>query len=337
MKAIVQDKYGPPEEVLYLKEIAKPVAGDNEVLVRVRAASVHADVWHVVAGRPRVIRLFGLGVFKPKHPVPGTDLAGLVESVGKNVTQFKIGDEVFGDSHGGIQWHNGGAFAEYAAVPQDNLAIKPTGITFEQAASLPTSGFIALHNLQGVGKLKPGHHVLINGAAGGVGSIAVQLAKAFGARVTAVDNTSKLEMLRTLGADHVIDYTREDFTRGAERYDLIMDVASTLEIAAWRRALKPTGMYVRIGHDHYGRVGSPTFGSLPGFFALVARSAFDSQLPALDFTIPSKKDTIAVLKEMLEAGKLTPIIDRTYPLSEAAEAMRYLQSGQSRGRIIIIP
>jgi NADPH:quinone reductase-like Zn-dependent oxidoreductase len=337
MKAIVQDKYGSPDDVLQLREIAKPVVGDGEVLVRVRAASVHPDVWHVVTGRPYVLRLMGAGLLKPKNPVPGTDVAGEVESVGKDVTRFRPGDEVFGETHRGLQWRNGGAFAEYASVPQDVLALKPVGLTFEQAAAVPTSGFIALHNLQSGGQIQPGQNVLINGAGGGVGAIAVQLAKAYRARVTGVDSTGKMEMVRSLGADHVIDYTREDFTQRGERYDLILDVASNLSLSACKRALMPTGIYVLIGHDHFGDAAGRIFGSLPRVLKLVALSPFVSQLPDLSFSIPSKKDVMAVLEEFLEAGKLTPMVDRTFPLSEVPEAMRYLQKGDARGKIVITP
>ena len=337
MKAIIQEKYGLPDDVLQLREIAKPVAGDDEVLVRVRAASVHPDVWHVVTGRPYVLRLMGAGLLKPKNPVPGTDVAGHVESVGKNVTQFRPGDEVFGETLKGSQWANGGAFAEYVSVPQDALALKPKGISFEQAAAVPTSGLIALHNLQHPRKIQPGQSVLINGAGGGVGSIAVQLAKAYGARVTGVDSTKKLEMVRALGADQVIDYTKEDFTQLGERYDLIFDVASNLSLTDCKRALTPKGIYVLIGHDHYGDAGGRVFGSLPRFFKLFALSPFVSQLPEMSFSVPSRKDTMPVLKEFLEAGKLTPIVDRVYPLSQVTEAIRYLQEGDARGKIIITP
>jgi NADPH:quinone reductase-like Zn-dependent oxidoreductase len=337
MKAVVQDKYGSPDDVLQLREIDKPVVGDDEVLVRVCAASVHPDVWHVVTGRPYVLRLMGAGVLKPKNPVPGTDVAGLVESVGKDVTRFEPGDEVFGETHMEFQWRNGGAFAEYVSVPQDALMLKPNGIEFEQAAAVPTSGFIALYNLQNVGQIQPGQSVLINGAGGGVGTIAVQLAKAYGARVTGVDITEKVEVIRSLGADHVIDYTQEDFTQRGERYDLIIDVASNLSLSSCKRALTPTGTYVLIGHDHFGDAAGSIFGSLPRVLKLAALSPFVSQLPGLSFSIPSKKDIMAILKEFLEAGKLTPFVDRTYPLSEVREAMRYLQGGRARGKIIIIP
>jgi NADPH:quinone reductase-like Zn-dependent oxidoreductase len=337
MKAIVQDRYGSPDEVLQLREIDKPVVGDDEVLVRVRAASVHPDVWHVVAGRPHVLRLMGAGLLKPNNPVPGTDLAGQVESVGRAVTRFRPGDEVFGESHGKMQWNNGGAFAEFVSAPHGALALKPGSVTFEQAATVPTSGYIALNNLRNEGQIKSGQSVLINGAGGGVGTIAVQLAKAHGARVTGVDHAEKLELIRSLGADEVIDYTREDVTRRGERYDLILDVASTLPFLGCRRVLTPEGKYVIIGHDHFGAVGGQTFGSLPSFFAIVALSPFVRQLPRLSFALPDKQETMEALRGFLEAGQLTPVVDRAFPLSEVPAAMRYMQEGRARGRIVITP
>lgn len=337
MKAIVQDKYGKPEDVLSLQEIDKPVVEDAEVFVSVRAASVHPDVWHVVAGRPYVIRLMGAGATGPKNPVPGTDVAGIVEAVGTDVTRFAPGDEVFGETHVRHQWVNGGAFAEYVSVPEAALAPMPGNVSFEEAASLPTSGFIALINLKSAVQIQPGWNVLINGAGGGVGSIAVQLAKAYGARVTGVDSEYKLEMIRSLGADRVIDYAREDFTMRDERYDLILDVASNLSLSECKRVLTPDGMYVLIGHDHYGSVGNRVLGSLPHFFKHIALSPFASQLPNLNFSLPSKREVMAALAEFLEAGKLAPVIDRTFPLKEVPEAMRYLQTGQARGKIIITP
>jgi NADPH:quinone reductase-like Zn-dependent oxidoreductase len=216
MKAIVQDRYGPPD-VLELRDIDKPVVNDGEVLIRVHAASVHPDVWHVLRGLPYVLRIMGAGLLRPKNSIPGTDVAGHVESVGKEVALFQPGDEVFGESVRGHQWHNGGAYAEYVSVPENALALKPANITFEQAAAVPTSGLIALQGLHEYGQVHAGQKVLINGAAGGVGTIAVQLAKAYGAEVTGVDSARKLEMIRSLGADRVIDYAREDFTRSGER------------------------------------------------------------------------------------------------------------------------
>src|SRR5215212_12238166 len=248
MKAIVQHRYGPPAEVLELGDVDEPVVEDDEVLVRVHAASVHPDVWHVVRGLPYVLRLMGAGLLKPKNTVPGTDVAGHVESVGKNVTRFRAGDEVFGETITGYQWTNGGAYAEYVSVPEDSLALKPANITFEQAAAVPTSGLITLQNLPDEERLQPGQSVLVNGAGGGVGALAVQIAKAYGANVTGVDDTEKLEMVRSLGADRIIDYTQEDFTQSDERYDLIFDIPGNHPFSACRRVLNPDGKYILIGH-----------------------------------------------------------------------------------------
>ena len=334
MKAIIQDKYGSLD-VLELREIDKPLVKDDEVLVRVRAASVHPDVWHVVSGLPYVLRLMGAGLLKPKNSIPGTDVAGHVEAVGKNVKEFKPGDEVFGESHRGLQWRNGGAYAEYVSVPEDTLALKPANVTFEQAAAVPTSGLIVLWNLRDAAQVKPGQKVLINGAGGGVGTLALQIAKAYGAKVTGVDSTEKLDMVRSLGADHVIDYTQENFTQSSERYDLIVDIPGNHSLTDCRRVLTPKGIYVLIGHDHFGKLGHRFLGSLPRFLKLMVMSPFVSQLPNMSFSLPTKKDSMAVLKEFLEAGKLTPIIDRTYPLSEVPEAIRYLKEGHAQGKVII--
>ncbi len=337
MKAIVQDKYGPPDEVLHLRDIDKPVVGHDEVLVRVRAASVHPDVWHVLTGLPYVLRMMGAGLRKPKNPVPGTDVAGLVESVGKNVTRFQPGDEVFGETIRGHQWTNGGAYAEYATAPEYTLALKPTNVTFEQAAAVPTSAIIALPALRGEGKIQAGQKVLVNGAGGGVGAVAVQLAKAFGTDVTGVDSTSKLDMVLSMGADRVIDYTQEDFTRRGELYDLICDIPGIHSLSDCRRALTPGGTYVLIGHDNYGEGMRRWVGLLPRMFKLMAMSPFVTQLRGMGATMPDKKASMALLKEFLEAGKLTPHIDKTYPLSAVPEAMRYLQEGRARGKIIVTP
>jgi NADPH:quinone reductase-like Zn-dependent oxidoreductase len=334
MKAIVQDKYGSPD-VLELRDIDKPVVKDDEVLVRVHAASVHPDVWHVLRGLPYVLRIMGAGLLKPKNRVPGTDVAGHVESVGRRVTRFQPGDEVFGESVKGHQWHNGGAYAEYVTVPEDALALKPTTITFEQAAAVPTSGLIALQGLRNQGQLQPGQKVLINGAGGGVGAFAVQLAKAYGADVTGVDSAEKLDMIRSIGADRVIDYTKEDFTRGQERYDLILDVPGNHSFSDSRRALTPEGTYVLIDHDHYGAKGRRYLGGLPRGLRQIAMSPFVSHLPRSGFSMPPKKESMAVLREFLEAGKLTPVIDRTYPLSEVPEAIRYLEEGHVQGKVVI--
>jgi len=337
MKAIVQTSYGSPDDVLQLREIGQPVVGDDEVLVRVRAASVHPDVWHVLTGLPYVLRMMGAGLRKPKNPVPGTDVAGLVESVGRNVSRFQPGDEVFGETIKGHQWTNGGAYAEYAAAPECALALKPANVTFEQAAAVPTSAIIALPALRGGGEIRAGQKVLVNGAGGGVGSVAVQLAKAFGADVTGVDGTSKLDMVRSIGADQVMDYTQDDFTRRVERYDLIFDIPGNHSLSGCRRALKPGGAYVLIGHDNYGEGMRRWVGLLPRMFKLMAMSPFVSQLRGMRPSMPDKKESMTLLKELLEAGTLTPVIDRTFPLNEVPEAMRFLQGGRARGKIIITP
>lgn len=337
MKAIVQNGYGEPAEVLRLGEIDKPRIGQGEVLVRVRAASVHPDVWHVVTGRPYALRLMGSGLIRPKAPVPGTDVAGIVEAAGSNAARFAPGDAVFGECNLEMQWKNGGAFAEYVSVPEDALAAIPRGITFAQAAAIPTSGIIAWNNLMHQGALRAGQNVLINGAGGGVGSMAVQIAKAMDARVTGVDEARKAEMVLSLGADRFIDYAKEDFTHLGDRYDLILDVASTLRLADCKRVLAPAGIYVLIGHDHFGKAGGRVFGSLPRFLGLLLRSLFDKQLPRPSFSMPAKKESMALLQGLLEAGKLTPVIDRTFPLEDAAEAMRYMQAGLALGRIILAP
>jgi NADPH:quinone reductase-like Zn-dependent oxidoreductase len=333
MKAVVQTNYGSPA-VLEIGEVAKPAVGDDDVLVRVRTASIHPDVWHVVTGRPYVLRLMGAGFSKPKNPIPGTDMAGTVESVGRNVTRFRPGDAVFGETIGTFQWINGGALAEYVSVRSDWLALKPDNVTFEQAASVPTSGFIALLNLRGRTLIRPGMRVLVNGAAGGVGAIALQLAKAFGAEVTGVDGPSKLEMLRALGADRVIDYTRENFTRGDIRYDFIFDVPGNHSTAACLGALVPDGTYVLIGHERYGASGHRVFGLIPHFLGLMARSLFVKQLRLGPLRL-TKQESMAILRECLEAGKLTPIIDSTYPLNEVREAFRHLVEDDLHGKVII--
>lgn len=333
MQAIVQDRYGSPDG-LRLREVERPVVGDDEVLVRVRAASVHPDVWHVVSGRPFVLRLMGSGLLRPKCRIPGTDLSGLVEAVGKSVTRFRPGDEVFGESLRGFSWRNGGAFAEYASVPEEGLAFKPANVTFEQAAAVPTAGYITLLNLPS-GRLRPGQRVLVNGAAGGVGALTVQLAKAHGANVTGVDHTSKLDMVRSLGADHVVDYTRDDFTRSDERYDVIVDIPGNHPFAACRRALTPDGIYVLIGHDQFGRAGRRWLGSLPRFAGLALRSLFERRLRSGSSSRLSKKEAMATLRAHLEAGRLTPVIARSYHLSEAGEAIRYLADGGPVGRVVL--
>ena len=333
MKAIVQERYGSPE-VLELREIERPAVGDDEVLVRVRATSVHPDVWHALRGIPYVLRIMGSGLRRPKNQVPGTDLAGFVESVGRNVTRFQAGDEVFGQSVGANLWGNGGTFAEYAAVPAPKLEPKPANLTFEQDASVLTSGQIAVQGIRDEGRVQQGQRVLINGAGGGVGTTAVQLARAYGANVTAVDGAAKLDMLRSIGADRVLDYTREDFTRSGERYDVVLDIAGNHPWSDLKRSLTPEGTYVLIGHDQYGGSGHRWVGSLGRFFKLMVIAPFVSQLhPFRGAKDPG--DRLVVLKELIEAGKITPVIDRTFPLSEVPEAIRYLESGQVQGKVVI--
>jgi NADPH:quinone reductase-like Zn-dependent oxidoreductase len=333
MKAIVQNRYGS-SDVLELREVDDPVARDDQLLVRVRAASVHADVWHVMRGVPYVLRIMGAGVRRPKNLVPGTDLAGHVESVGPRVTRFRPGDEVFGQSLVANLWRHGGAFAEYAAVPEARFEPKSAGLTFEQAAAVPTSGSLAVQGVRDEGRIQAGQRVLINGAGGAVGTFAVQVAKAYGADVTGVDAAGKLDMIRSIGADRVLDYAQEDFTRSGERYDVILDIAGNHPWPDIRRAITPQGTYVLIGHDQYGAAGHRWFGSLGRFAKLMLMSPFVTQLhPFRGAKDPG--DRLAVLKELIEAGKVTPVIDRTFPLSQVPEAIRYLESGMAAGKVII--
>jgi len=334
MRAIVQDRYGRVDD-LRLGEVARPVPAEDELLVRVRAASVHPDVWHVVTGQPAVLRLMGAGVRRPKDRVPGTDIAGVVQSVGSAVTRFRPGDEVFGETVRGVQWRNGGAFAEYATAPEEGVALKPSGVSFEEAAAVATAGLIALNNLP-QRRVQPGSRVLVNGAGGGVGAFAVQLAKAYGAQVTGVDHQRKLELVRSLGADRTIDYTREDFTRGGERWDLIFDVPGNHSLKEIRQALDPNGGYVLIGHDAFGATGHHWLGSIPRMVGLMARSTVDPVLRGGSFAAPDKRRLMAVLAEFLASGQLRVVIDRTFPLSQAPAALRYLVSGQPAGRIVIV-
>ena len=334
MRAIIQDRYGPPE-VLRLVDIEPPSVGPDEVLVRVRAASVHPDVWHVLHGVPYVLRLMGAGLHRPSQPVPGIDAAGVVDAVGEAVTRFAPGDEVFGETIKGFQWRNGGAFAEYVAAPESTLARKPSGLSFEQAAAVPTSGIIAWSAVHQQGRVKRGDHVLVNGAGGGVGTFVVQLAKAAGAHVTAVDAATKLAALAAIGADRVIDYASDDFTRGSERYDLIVDIPGNHPFAECRHVLTHDGTYVLIGHDGYGTTAGRWLGSLPRVLPLVAMAPFRHQLPHLDFSTPDKAAVLAELARRLETGELSPVIERTYPLSEAADAIRHLQTGRVTGKVVL--
>ena len=332
MKAIVQDQYGSPN-VLQLKEIDKPVIKDNEVLVRVHAASMHPDVWHVMRGKPYALRIMGSGLLKPRNPVPGTDVAGIVEAVGGDVTRFRPGEEVLGEIVHGHQWKNGGAFAEYASALEESLALKPADATFEQAAAVPTSGLIAYENIRG--RVDPGQRVLVNGAGGGVGIFATQLAKGYGAEVTAVDTSDKLDMLRSIGADHVVDYTRDDFTDGTEPYDLIFDIPGNRSFEDLKRVLAPDAKYIFIGHESYTGSGGRWIGSGMGrFIKMAIRSPFGSQ-PQGPPRPEETEDPIVVLAGFLEDGTITPVIDRTFPLSDVPEALRYLEGGRAQGKVVI--
>lgn len=334
MRAIVQDRYGAPED-LEPRDVPAPTAGRGEVLVRVRAASLHADVWHTVAGEPYVLRVMGAGLRRPRHPIPGIDLAGVVEAVGAGASRFRSGDEVFGEIVSGNQWRNGGAFAEYAAVREDRLEPKPAGLSFEEAAAVPTSAMIALRALRHEGRVGAGDRVLVNGAGGGLGIFAVQISKAAGAEVTGVDDGAKLDVVRSAGADAVIDFRREDVTRRQERFDVILDVASTLVYPACRGILTPRGRYVLIGHDHYGATGHRWFGSLGTFARLLLRTPFTPHLPSPAFSPEDAEPPMATLSRMIADGAIRPVIDRTFPLEEVPAALRHLMGGGVTGKIVI--
>jgi NADPH:quinone reductase-like Zn-dependent oxidoreductase len=321
MKAIVRDTYGSAD-VLELRDIDKPEIADDEVLVHVHAAGMDRGVWHVMTGLPYPIRLAGYGLRAPNNPVIGSDVAGVVEAVGKNVRRLQPGDEVFGIGKG--------TFAEYAGAPQDKLVPKPENLTFEQAAVVAISGLTALQGLRDHGKVRPGQGVLVIGASGGVGTYAVQIAKALGAQVTGVCSTTKVEMVRSIGADHVIDYTREDFTEGDQRYDLILDIGGNSSLARLRRALVPRGTLVITGGEGGGR----WLGGTDRQIRALMLSPFVGQKLGTFISKENHEDMI-VLKELIESGKVAPVIDRTYPLSQVPEAIRYLQEGHAQGKVVI--
>jgi NADPH:quinone reductase-like Zn-dependent oxidoreductase len=320
MKAMVRDTYGPPD-VLELRDIESPECADDEVLVRVRAAGVGRDVWHVMAGLPYPIRLAGFGFRAPKNPVIGSDVAGVVEGVGKNVSRFRRGDEVFGVGKG--------AYAEYVCALEDKLAPKPENLTFEQAAVVPIMGSTALQALRDHGKVRQGQEVLIIGASGGVGTYAVQIAKSFGAVVTGVCSTGKVEMVQSIGADRVIDYTREDFAEGDRRYDLIVDIGGNSSLSRLRRALGPRGTLVIAGGE-----GGRWLGGTDRQIRAMLLSPFVGQKLGT-FVNNENHEDLLVLKDLIESGKITPVIDRTYPLAEVPDAIRYLEEGHARGKVVI--
>jgi NADPH:quinone reductase-like Zn-dependent oxidoreductase len=320
MKAIICTKYGPPE-VLKLEEVPKPAPRDDEVLVKVQAASVNAADWHILRADPFLMRLL-FGLLKPKHKILGADVAGRVEAVGGNVEQFQPGDEVFGD----ISGYGWGGFAEYVCAPENALALKPAGMTFEEAAAVPLAAVTALQGLRDKGKIQPGQKVLINGASGGVGTFAVQIAKSFGADVTAVCSTRNLDLARSIGADQVIDYTQEDFTQSGRRYDLILAVNGYHPISAYKRALSPKGIYVMAGGSKAQAYQALLLGPL--------MSITGSKKMGNLVTKPNRNDLVFI-KGLLEAGDVVPVIDRRYPLKEVANAFRYLEEGHARGKVVI--
>ncbi len=319
MKAIVSTKYGSPDTFL-LKEVPKPTPKDNEVLVKIHAASLNAADVEILRG---AWSMRMQGPFKPRHKIPGSDVAGTVEAVGRNVTRFKPGDEVFGD----MFMAGFGAFAEYKCAPEKELLIKPNSMTFEQAATYPQSGLIALQGLRNKHPIKPGQKVLINGAGGGMGTFAVQIAKYYGAEVTAVDHTSKMDMLRDIGADHVMDYTKEDYTKTGKTYDLILDVVAHRSVKDYERALSDNGNFVIVGGSR------ATIFKVLLLGQLITRKS--NKKMGLNAWNSDKNEDMKLLIELFNAGKVKPVIDRRYPLSEVPEAYRYLEEGHVKGKVVI--
>jgi NADPH:quinone reductase-like Zn-dependent oxidoreductase len=318
VKAVVYTEYGPPD-VLRIKEVAKPAPKDDEVLIKVQAVSLNRSDWEGLIGKPLYARIGGL--LKPGRQILGSDIAGLVEAVGSSVTRFQPGDEVFGD----ILWRKGG-FAEYVCAREKSLARKPAGMTFEEVAAIPQAAVIALQGIRDKGQVRPGQKVLINGAGGGAGSFAVQLAKLYGAEVTGVDNTGKLDFMRSLGADHVIDHTREDFTKNGIEYDLILDLIAYRSVFAYKRALRTSGSYFAVG------------GSVATFFQILLLGPLIRRTTGKKIRVlavqPNLKDMVHIT-ELYKAGKVVPAIDRRYPLSKVPEALRYLGEGRAKGKVVI--
>ena len=320
MKAIVYKKYGSPE-VLRLAEVDKPVPGENEVLVKIHAAAITAGDVIVLKGEPFVTRL-ATGLLEPKNTIPGKEVAGRVEAVGPNVTQFRPGDEVFGD----LSVASWGAFAEYVVVPESAVALKPANLTFAEAAAVPESAIVALQGLRDKGKIQPGKRVLINGASGGVGLYAVQIAKAYGAEVTAVCSARNLELVSSLGADHVIDYTQEDFTQNGQQYDLILAANGYHPISDYKRALSPEGIYVATGGTMTQSLQATMIGP---FISMSGRQKMGGML------VKPNQEDLVFIKELIEANQVTPVIDRRYPLSEIADAYHYMAEGRAQGKVVI--
>ncbi|MCG8514428.1 MAG: NAD(P)-dependent alcohol dehydrogenase [Halanaerobiales bacterium] len=314
MKAIIYTRYGSTD-VLKLEEIPKPTPGDNEVLVKVYAASANAADWHMMRGKPFLIRLMVGGLLKPKNKILGADIAGRVETVGRNVKQFQPGDEVFGD----ISECGWGAFAEYVCASEDAVILKPDNLTFEEAAAVPIAAISALQGLRDKRQIKPGDKVLINGASGGVGTFAIQIAKSFGAEVTGVCSTKKLQLVRSIGADQVIDYTQEDFTQNGQLYDLIFDAAAYRSISDYKRSLSPKGMYLLVG----------------GSMTRIIQVVLNKSKKIDNLVVKSNKKDLVFMKGLLESGQVAPVVDRIYPLNRVAEALRYLEERHVQGKVVI--
>ncbi len=322
MRAVVQDKYGAPEDVFTVQQIDRPVIGDGDVLVRVHAAPVSGTDWHLYRGLPYLARMVS-GIRRPKNRVPGMELAGTVEAVGTAVRTFKPGDKVFG-------W-SGGAFAEYAAVPEDQLALKPVNLRLEEAAAVPISAFTALQGIRDKGRLQPGQHVLITGASGGVGLYAVQIAKALGAEVSGVCSTAKMDLVRSLGADHVIDYTRQNFADSTDRYDVLVDLYGNPSLADCRRALKPQGTLVFIGGT-----GGRWFMGVDRWLRGLALAPF-MRLKVRPLIHKDSRDDLMILKELIEAGKIRPVVAESFDLADAAKAIQHVKDGRAHGQVVVTP
>jgi len=320
MKAMVYYEYGSPD-VLQLADVPQPTPKDNEVLVKVQATGINAADWHLLRGEPFLVRL-QIGLSKPTNPILGADVAGVVGAIGKNVTQFKVGDEVFGDLSSG----NWGGFAEYVCAPETAFVLKPKNLSFVQAAAVPMAALTALHGLRDKGQIQPGQKVAISGASGGVGTFAVQIAKALGGEVTATCSTGKMELMRSLGADRVIDYTKENFTQNAHRYDLILAANGYLPIGDYQRALTPKGTYVMTG----GAMNQMTEAMMWGpWLSLTSGKTLTNLL-----SLPNQADLV-FMKDLIEAGKVKPVMDKTYPLTELPQAVRYVEAGHAKGKVVI--
>lgn len=322
MKAIVQRRYGKPGEVLEFRDVDRPEPDDNEVLLRVHASSVNPADWFMLVGRPYVLRLM-FGLMRPKHEIPGMDVAGTVETVGPKVTRFSPGDEVYGELRSG-------AYAEYAVAAEDALARKPANLGFAEAAAIPLAGVTALQGIRDAGGVRAGHRVLVNGASGGVGTFAVQVAKSLGAHVTGVCSTRNLDMVRSVGADEVIDYTREDFTRGERSYDVIFDLVGSHALGAYRRVLRLGGVYIA----STGRPGGNVLGPMPYIFRVVLSSLRGGPKMKV-FAAKSNADDLEALTQLIEASDVMPVIDRTYSLSETADALAHQGEGHAQGKSVV--